>query len=73
MIDTSRPIDGLTAFITDDAAHRSARTVSRNGGSATVFHRDPTTGIETAHRAYTPYETALEDLTHDTRLTRLTF
>lgn len=62
IIDTTRPIDGLHAFASDTQAHHIARTVSRNGGSATVFHRDPTTGIETDHRTYQPYETALQEL-----------
>lgn len=40
----------------------TARTVSRNGGAAIVWTRDPMTGEKVTLRTYRPFEIALEDL-----------
>jgi hypothetical protein len=61
VIDTSRPINGLNAYSDIAQARRAARTVSRNGGTATVLHRDHHTGEETTLRQYEAYEVALAE------------
>lgn len=62
-IDTSRPIDGISAHGGEDAAEAAGRRVSRHGGTARITFRDPATGAETDVRTYTPYQVALQDLT----------
>ncbi|MGH3783122.1 MAG: hypothetical protein ACRDRO_21490 [Pseudonocardiaceae bacterium] len=44
------------------SARRVAREVSRRGGHASVWTRDPLTGEECTLRRYQPLEVALEDL-----------
>ncbi|UJL32291.1 hypothetical protein HZU38_30795 (plasmid) [Mycolicibacterium vanbaalenii] len=62
VIDTSRPIDGVSSHTELDSAETAARRVSRNGGSAQITLRDNATGVETQIKGYTPYEVAVEDL-----------
>lgn len=61
VIDDSRPINGRSAHADVAQARRAARTISRNGGTATVIYRDPTTHEETALRCYEAYEVALSE------------
>lgn len=61
-IDTSRPINARSSHNDEASAHDAARTVSRNGGTATVSHRDSVTGEERVVREYSSYEVAMEEL-----------
>jgi hypothetical protein len=63
LLDDSKPIT-LTSSSQDLAAVRGkARMVSRNGGTARVYHRDPVTGEETTLREDAAFEVAMEELT----------
>lgn len=53
-IGTGQPITGVTPYAEEISAHSLAKTVSRNGGTATVTYRNPTTGIETVIQTYQP-------------------
>jgi hypothetical protein len=61
-IDDTRPIDAMDSFPHEGQALREAEGISRRGGRAEVFHRDPVTKIDTPIRTYEPYEIALADL-----------
>lgn len=65
VIDTSRPIDGTSAYPCATTATAAARRVSRNGGSARIVLRDPVTGDEALIDEFVPYQVAVEDLVHD--------
>lgn len=62
VVDYSRPIDATQVCWSRDEALYIARTVSRNGGAATVLHRCPASGQETVFAHYGPYEVALAEL-----------
>jgi hypothetical protein len=56
VIDTSRPIDGMSSHSGEDAARR----ISRHGGSARIMLRDVATGAETEIRTYAPCPPIIE-------------
>lgn len=62
-VDTSRPIEGTTAYRTEDDARAAGRRISRHGGDARVLFRDPDSGRETDIVRYSPYESAMQELT----------
>lgn len=62
-IDTTRPIDAVSAHADREVAEDAAQMVSRNGGRASVSYRDPATGVETVVATYAPFEVALAELT----------
>ncbi|EHB48766.1 hypothetical protein MycrhDRAFT_5607 [Mycolicibacterium rhodesiae JS60] len=62
VIDTSRPIDGMSSHLSEAAAGAAARRTSRNGGTAEIVFRDPVSGATRTVRSFAPYEVALAEL-----------
>lgn len=62
VVDTSRPINGMSSHADEASAQVAARNVSRSGGSARIVVRDEATGVEREIRSYAPYEVAVEEL-----------
>lgn len=62
-IDHTQPIDATHSFAHEGDALTTAEGVSRRGGRAEVFYRDPTTGVDTPIRTLEPYEIAMDELT----------
>jgi hypothetical protein len=60
VLDPSRPIVGMSSHSELKSARRAARSVSRNGGSASVLYRDDVEGSITL-RTYQPYEVLLNE------------
>lgn len=61
----AQPIDGTESSHELCKVRELARTVSRAGGTARVWTRDPTTGEDYTLHTYQPFEAALDALVSD--------